>query len=238
MAALRRQRGDGLTFQLSRSTRGRTRVAQVSFGHDRERHSAGDSGITPGARFGDARCSGTRSGRRRSVQSRTEARSAQSSATRPPAATSAGMAACSPRCTPANAVARSPPSVSAPRPAHIRTADGEASARVVATRPPIPSTISRTAKLCVMRVSLPLPCDLPFSRSGASAKATPTATLIPAKTRTTFFALTLTTSLKVADQSHLRVLRQPAPPRPCTDLAIQGRSRRARNSQGDPKERT
>jgi hypothetical protein len=48
VAALRRQRGDGLTFQLSRSAQGRTRVAQVSFGRDRERPGAGVLGEAGG----------------------------------------------------------------------------------------------------------------------------------------------------------------------------------------------
>jgi hypothetical protein len=123
---------------------------------------------------------------------------AHSSARRPPAATSAGMRADGPRRTPASEAARSPASVSAPRPAQVRTADGETSALLAASSPPTPSTVSRIAKLRVMRVSLRVPSDGPLSRSGATAKATPMAILTAAKVPTTSLELTLTITLNVA----------------------------------------
>src|SRR5207302_10457438 len=92
----------------------------------------------------------------------------------------------------------SPASVRAPRPAHVRTADGNAPALAAARRPPTPRTTSRTAKLRVMSVSLLVPSDRAPRRAGARAKARPIATLIPAKPPTTRLGLTPSTAPNVA----------------------------------------
>ena len=112
-------------------------------------------------------------------------RRAHSSVTRPAAATKAGRRAdASPLRKAVSDAARSPASVNAPRPAKVRTADQEASARLTASRPPTPSTASRTAKLRVMRVSRSVSSEGPPSRSGAKANATPIAILMAPKVRT------------------------------------------------------
>jgi hypothetical protein len=145
------------------------------------------------------RCSrGVVPGDLRGVQARTGAENAHSSNSRPLAATSAGIRADGSCRTPASDATRSPASVSAPRPAHIRTADGELSDLVAASSPPTPSTASRTAKLRVMSVSRRVPSDRPLSRFGAIINATPIATLIPPNAPTTNLELTLTIALNVA----------------------------------------
>jgi len=132
------------------------------------------------------------------VQAQSGAEKAQSSTARPAVATSAGIHGDgSPRRAPASEAARSPPSVSAPSPAHMRIAAGEGSAAAAASSPPIPSTTSRTAKLRVMRVSSPVRTVRPLKRSGAMTKAAPIATLIPAKAPTISRGLTLAMEQKL-----------------------------------------
>jgi hypothetical protein len=121
----------------------------------------------------------------RCVQGRDGVKKAEPSATRPAAATSAGThAEGSSRRTPASEAARSPPSVRAPSPAHIRTVRGDEPAPTVASSPPTPSVTSRTAKLRVIRVSARLWTFRPSSRRGAAANAHPMATLITARAAT------------------------------------------------------
>jgi hypothetical protein len=127
------------------------------------------------------------------------ARRAHSSVMRPVAATKAGRRAdVSPPRAAVTEAARSPRSVNAPRPAQVRTADQEASARLTASSPPTPSTASRTAKLRVMRVSFGVPSDRPPTRAGAKANATPIATRTAPNAPTMSRALIRAKALNVA----------------------------------------
>ena len=127
-------------------------------------------------------------------QSGVAAQNTHSSHKRPAAATSAGTRVDdgSLRIL-ANEAPRSPPSVSAPRPAHNRTSDGRLSALATANRPPTPSTTSRTAKLRVIRMSSSVAADPLASRPGAIANAAPIATLVAANAPTTALPLALST---------------------------------------------
>src|SRR5438067_3587852 len=132
-------------------------------------------------------------------------RSAHSSVTRPVAATKAGRRAdVSPRRTAVTEATRSPASVNAPRPAQVRIADKEASARLTASSPPTPSTASRTAKLRVIRASFAVPLDRPPNRAGVTANATPIATRIAPKAPTMCLALIRAKALNVAREELTR----------------------------------